>query len=78
MGGGTGGGCGMRILNRCSIEYAKKTRLGFQIFGDCNKSVSAMMIYNQLMTLHWLNDHIDASIILGINSYIRYVERDWE
>eukprot|EP01084_Bolivina_argentea_P006008 11369_1 len=62
--GGTGSGYGALCLERLAVDYRKKSKIGFEIFLDEQKSKSPSVIYNTLLCIHWLLDHTEASIFL--------------
>merc|ERR1712142_183877 len=64
VGGGTGSGLGMLILERIAVDYRKKSKIGFEIYPSPNISTSIVEPYNGLLSTHWLLDHTDVSLIL--------------
>jgi len=63
VGGGTGSGLGMLILERLAVDYRKKSKLGFEIYPSPNISTCVVEPYNGLLSTHWLLDHTDVSLI---------------
>jgi len=64
VGGGTGSGLGMLILERLAVDYRKKSKIGFEIYPSPNISTCIVEPYNGLLSTHWLLDHTDVSLIL--------------
>merc|ERR550519_1014973 len=64
VGGGTGSGLGMLILERLAVDHRKKCKIGFEIFPAPNISTCIVEPYNGLLSTHWLLDHTDVSLVL--------------
>merc|ERR1712156_842798 len=64
VGGGTGSGLGMLILERLAVDYRKKSKIGFEIYPSPNISTCIVEPYNGLLSTHWLLDHTDVSLVL--------------
>jgi len=64
VGGGTGSGMGMLILERLAVDFRKKSKIGFEIYPSPNISTCIVEPYNGLLSTHWLLDHTDVSLIL--------------
>eukprot|EP00494_Astrolonche_serrata_P009829 UN09887 len=64
VGGGTGSGLGMLILERLAVDYRKKPKLGFEIYPTATLSSCIVEPYNGLLSTHWLLDTTDVSLIL--------------
>merc|ERR1712165_90407 len=64
VGGGTGSGMGMLILERLAVDFRKKSKIGFEIYPSPNISPCIVEPYNGLLSTHWLLDHTDVSLIL--------------
>ena len=64
VGGGTGSGMGMLILERLAVDYRKKSKIGFEIYPSPNLSTCIVEPYNGLLSTHWLLDHTDVSLVL--------------
>jgi len=64
VGGGTGSGLGMLILERIAVDFRKKSKLGFEIYPSPNLSTCIVEPYNGLLSTHWLLDHTDVSLVL--------------
>merc|ERR1712156_958068 len=68
VGGGTGSGMGMLILERLAVDYRKKSKIGFEIYPSPNISTCIVEPYNGLLSQHWLLDHTDVSLVLDNES----------
>jgi len=64
VGGGTGSGLGMLILERIAVDYRKKSKIGFEIYPSPNQSTCIVEPYNGLLSTHWLLDHTEVSLVL--------------
>ena len=64
VGGGTGSGLGALILERCAVDYRKKSKLGFEVYPSPAISTCIVEPYNALLSTHWLLDHTEVSIML--------------
>jgi len=64
VGGGTGSGLGMLILERIAVDYRKKSKIGFELYPSPNISTCIVEPYNGLLSTHWLLDHTDVSLVL--------------
>merc|ERR1719261_178096 len=64
VGGGTGSGLGMLILERIAVDYRKKSKIGFEIYPSPNQSTCIVEPYNALLSTHWLLDHTEVSLVL--------------
>jgi len=64
VGGGTGSGMGMLILERLAVDFRKKSKIGFEIYPSPNISTCIVEPYNGLLSTHWLLDHTDVSLVL--------------
>lgn len=62
--GGTGGGLGSLILERLCVDYRKKCKFAFHSFMDENQLTSSIEVYNSLLSMHWLLDHTEISIMM--------------
>lgn len=63
VGGGTGSGLGNLILERLSVDYGKKTKLGFQVYPSPNLSTALVEPYNSVFSLHCYLSKLDASVV---------------
>merc|ERR1712241_1370091 len=64
VGGGTGSGLGMLILERIAVDFRKKLKIGFEIYPSPTISTCIVEPYNGLLSTHWLLDHTDVSLVL--------------
>jgi len=64
VGGGTGSGLGMLILERLAVDYRKKSKIGFEIYPAPSISTCIVEPYNGLLSTHWLLDHTEVSSVL--------------
>merc|ERR1719499_850392 len=64
VGGGTGSGLGMLILERIAVDYRKKVKIGFEIYPSPNISTCIVEPYNGMLSTHWLLDHTEVSLVL--------------
>jgi len=64
VGGGTGSGFGSLLLERLSVDYAKKSKLDFSIYPSPAVSTSVVEPYNAVLSTHSLLEHTDVSFIL--------------
>merc|ERR1711881_176316 len=63
-GGGTGSGFASLLLERLSIDYGKKTKLGFSVYPSPQISTAVVEPYNCILCSHALLEHCDVSISL--------------
>merc|ERR1712241_285711 len=64
VGGGTGSGMGMLILERLAVDFRKKSKIGFEIYPSPNISTCIVEPYNGLLSTWGLLDHTDVSLVL--------------
>merc|ERR1712083_1086980 len=64
VGGGTGSGLGMLILEKIAVDFRKKSKIGFEIYPSPTISTCIVEPYNGLLSTHWLLDHTDVSLVL--------------
>jgi len=64
VGGGSGSGLGMLILERLAVDHRKRSKIGFEIYPSPSISTCIVEPYNGLLATHWLLDHTDVSLIL--------------
>jgi len=62
IGGGTGSGLGSLLLERLSVDYGKKSKLGFSILPAPQISTAVTEPYNAILTTHSLLEHTDVSV----------------
>ncbi|CAN6693570.1 unnamed protein product [Malus baccata var. baccata] len=64
VGGGTGSGLGSLLLERLSVDYGKKSKLGFTIYPSPQVSTAVVEPYNSVLSTHALLEHTDVSVLL--------------
>ncbi|KAF6142158.1 hypothetical protein GIB67_037076 [Kingdonia uniflora] len=57
VGGGTGSGLGSLLLERLSVDYGKKSKLGFTVYPSPPVSTSVVEPYNSVLSTHSLLEH---------------------
>ncbi|CAN1256312.1 Tubulin alpha-4 chain [Linum perenne] len=57
VGGGTGSGLGSLLLERLSVDYGKKSKLGFTVYPSPQVSTSVVEPYNSVLSTHSLLEH---------------------
>merc|ERR1719361_480820 len=75
VGGGTGSGLGMLILERLAVDYRKKSKIGFEIYPSPNISTCIVEPYNGLLSTHWLLDHTEVSLVLDNEAMYEIMEK---
>jgi len=64
VGGGTGSGMGALLLERLSVDYGKKPKLGFNVYPAPQISTAVVEPYNSVLSTHALLEHTDVCIII--------------
>jgi tubulin alpha len=64
LGGGTGSGLGSLLLERLSVDYGKKSKIGFNIYPSPQISNACVEPYNSVLSTHSLLEQEDVSIVL--------------
>mmetsp|Transcript_9845 Transcript_9845/g.30343 ORF Transcript_9845/g.30343 Transcript_9845/m.30343 type:complete len:465 (+) Transcript_9845:154-1548(+) len=64
VGGGTGSGFGSLVLERLSVDYAKKSKLDFCVYPSPQISTSVVEPYNSTLATHALLEHTDVAFML--------------
>merc|ERR1711924_1291 len=64
VGGGTGSGLGSLLLERLSVDYGKKSKLGFCAYPSPQVSTAVVEPYNAVLATHSLLEHTDVAVIL--------------
>lgn len=64
VGGGTGSGFGSLLLERLSVDFGKKSKLGFSIYPSPLVASSVVEPYNSVLSTHSLLEHNDVSVVL--------------
>jgi tubulin alpha len=64
VGGGTGSGLGSFLLERLSVDYGKKSKLGFTVYPSPQVSTSVVEPYNSVLSTHslWRRQVVAASL----------------
>merc|ERR1719166_333465 len=75
VGGGTGSGLGMLILERLAVDYRKKSKIGFEIYPAPSISTCIVEPYNGLLSTHWLLDHTEVSLVLDNEALYKILEK---
>ena len=64
FGGGTGSGFASLLMERLSIEYGKKSKLGFSIYPSPLVSTAIVEPYNALLYTHTTLEHCDVGFLV--------------
>merc|ERR1711920_379906 len=64
VGGGTGSGLGALLLERLSVDYGKKSKLGFCIYPSPQVSTAVVEPYNATLATHSLLEYSDLTFNL--------------
>jgi len=64
VGGGTGSGFGSLLLERLSVDYGKKSKLGFTVYPSPQISTAVVEPYNSVLSTHALLEHTDVAVML--------------
>lgn len=64
VGGGTGSGLGSLLLQRLSVDYGKKSKLGFTVYPSPQVSTSVVEPYNSVLSTHSLLENCDVCLML--------------
>ena len=64
VGGGTGSGLGALLLERLSVDYGKKSKLGFTVYPSPQVSTAVVEPYNSVLSTHSLLEHTDCASML--------------
>ncbi|KAI3698731.1 hypothetical protein L2E82_42510 [Cichorium intybus] len=64
VGGGTGSGLRSLLLECLSVDYGKKSKLGFTIYPSPQVSTAVVEPYNNVLSTHALLEHIDVAVLL--------------
>jgi tubulin alpha len=76
VGGGTGSGLGGLVLERLSVDYRKKSKIGFEIYPSPNLSPVIVEAYNGLLSTHLLLDYTEVSLVLDNEAGYEICQRD--
>merc|ERR1711918_281881 len=61
---GTGSGLGSLLLERLSVDYGKKSKLGFTVYPSPQISTCVVEPYNSILSTHSLLEHTDVAVML--------------
>merc|ERR1712161_57058 len=64
VGGGTGSGLGSLLLERLSVDYGKKSKLGFCVYPSPQVSTAVVEPYNAVLSTHSLLEYSDLTFNL--------------
>jgi tubulin alpha len=64
IGGGTGSGLAALLCERLSVDYGKKSKLGFTIIPSPQISTAVVEPYNSILSMHTLLEHMDVNASL--------------
>ena len=64
VGGGTGSGLGSLLLERLSVDYGKKSKLGFTVYPSPQVSTPIVEPYNSVLSTHSLLEHTDVIVLV--------------
>jgi len=64
FGGGTGSGFGSLLMERLSVDYGKKSKLGFSIYPAPQVSTAIVEPYNAVLYTHTTLEHCDCAFLV--------------
>merc|ERR1711881_668505 len=64
VGGGTGSGLGVLVLEQLAVNHRKKPKIGYEIYPCPKISTTIVEPYNALLTTHHLLDFTEVSMVL--------------
>jgi tubulin alpha len=64
VGGGTGSGLGSLLLERLSVDYGKKSKVGFTVWPSPQISTCVVEPYNSVLSTHSLLEHCDVNFLV--------------
>ena len=64
FGGGTGSGFASLLMERLSVEYGKKSKLGFSIYPAPQVSTAIVEPYNAILYTHTTLEHCDCAFLV--------------
>ncbi|ETO01869.1 hypothetical protein RFI_35571, partial [Reticulomyxa filosa] len=76
IGGGTGSGMCMLILERLYVDYKKKAKVGCVIYPSKTLSTLIVEPYNAMLAMHWLVDHVDIALAFDNESLYNICQRN--
>ena len=72
-GGGTGSGFASLMLERLSIDYGRKTKLGLTMYPSPQVSSAVVEPYNAVLSSHALLEHCDVAMSLDNESLVNFL-----
>ncbi|CAB40411.1 tubulin alpha-1 chain [Guillardia theta] len=75
VGGGTGSGLGSLLLERLSLDYGKKSKLGFTVYPSPQVSTAVVEPYNSVLATHSLLEHTDVAVVLDNEAIYEICQR---
>jgi len=75
VGGGTGSGLGSLLLERLSVDYGRKSKLGFTIYPSPRVSTAVVEPYNAVLSTHSLLEHTDVDVVLDNEAAYRIAQK---
>jgi tubulin alpha len=75
VGGGTGSGLGSLLLERLSVDYGRKSKLGFTIYPSPRVSTAVVEPYNAVLSTHSLLEHTDVDVVLDNEAVYRICQK---
>lgn len=76
VGGGTGSGFGSLLLERLSVDYEKKTKLGLTIYPSSNTSNNVLDPYNTILATHHHLEYTDVNMVFDNEALHRICRRN--
>jgi tubulin alpha len=64
FGGGTGSGFSSLVMERLSLDYGKKSKLGFSIYPAPQVSTAIVEPYNSILYTHTTLEHCDCAFLV--------------
>ena len=64
FGGGTGSGFASLLMERLSVEFGKKSKLGFSIYPAPQVSTAIVEPYNAVLYTHTTLEHCDCAFLV--------------
>merc|ERR1712087_294467 len=64
FGGGTGSGLGSLLLERCSVDYGKKSKVEFAIYPSPQICTAVVEPYNSVLCAHAMMEHSDVAFMV--------------
>ena len=71
FGGGTGSGFASLLMERLSVDYGKKSKLGFSIYPAPQVSTAIVEPYNAVLYTHTTLEHCDCAFLVDNQVKIR-------